>query len=91
MQQHAAIGPGDLPVRAGENALEARVIRFLAQAQLPFRVHFGLRQQGQHVLLQFVVEAVTRAALEQLAQQRTGQQRDQQQADAAGQQQAAPQ
>jgi len=40
----------------------------LAQAQLSFRVHFGLRQQGQHVLLQFVVQPITRAALEQFAQ-----------------------
>ena len=83
MQQHTAIGTGDLPVSTGEHALEAGVVRFLAQAQLPLRVHFGLRQQGQHVLLQFMIEAVTRAALEQLAQQRAGQQRDQQQADTA--------
>jgi len=38
-----------------------------------------------------VVEAVARAALEQFAQQRAGQHRDQDQAEAAGQQQAAPQ
>ncbi len=91
LQQHAAIGPSDLPVGTGEHALEACVIGFLAQAQLSVRIHFGLRQQGQHVLLQFVVEAVTRTALEQLAQQRAGQQRNQQQADAASQQQAPPQ
>ena len=63
----------------------------LAQLRLAVGSNFHLRDQRQHVLLQFVVEAVARAALEQLAQQRAGQQRDQQQADATGQQQAPSQ